>query len=206
MVTIHKTVALIALLGVVLPCGRGFAAGGVVGEAGSCMIEIGFYTAHFSIFQPQKSANEVFCEDLPDAGKTVFILDYLHASLKEVPVDFRIIRDDQEFGQFVRWENITQIRDLDAQTVFFKPGEIYPDERMNVEHTFAESGQFIGIVTAPHPSKNIMYRAVFPFEVGNTGYGYWPIIILLGLVLQIQFMLGDSWFKTARDKLGIARS
>ena len=206
MLTIHKTATLVALLGVVLLCRQGFAAGGVVGETGSCMIEIGFYTAHFSIFQPKESANEVFCEDLPDAGKTIFILDYLHASLKEVPVDFRIIRDDQEFGQFVRWENIVQIRDLDAQTVFFQSGEIHPDERMTVEHTFVESGQFIGIVTAPHPTKSIVYRAVFPFEVGNTGYGYWPIIIFLGLVLQIQFMRGGSWFGTLRDKLRIARS
>ena len=90
-----------------------FAAGGVIGEPGSCMIEIGFYTAHFTIYQPDDSENEEFCEDLPIAGKTVFMLDYLHSSLKEVPVDFRIIRDLHDFGRFVRWENVAGIKDIE---------------------------------------------------------------------------------------------
>jgi hypothetical protein len=33
-----------------------------------------------------------------------------------------------------------------------------------------------------------MYRAVFPFEVGNTGFGYWSLILLVILLLQVQYM------------------
>jgi hypothetical protein len=85
---------------------RVFAAGGVVGEPGSCVIEIGLYTAHFTVYQPQDSGEEEFCEDLPAIGDTVFVLDYLHGSLKEVPVDLRIIRDEEELGIFARWDDL----------------------------------------------------------------------------------------------------
>ena len=180
---------------------RLFAAGGVVGEAGSCVIKIGFYTAHFTVYQPEYSANDEFCEDLPVAGRTVFILDYLHSTLKLVPVDFRIIKDLQGFGRFVRWENVEQIEDIESQTVFFQPGVVRSDERMRVEYSFASPGKYIGIVTAPHPTKDeIIYRAVFPFDVGNTGYGDWPLILLLILALQMVYMFNRGMFDRFLDK------
>ena len=71
-----------------------------------CKIKIGFYEAHFTAFQPETSGNRQFCEDLPDVGPTIFVLDYLHDSMKEVPIDFRIIRDVTGSGQFVRLEDV----------------------------------------------------------------------------------------------------
>jgi hypothetical protein len=177
-------------------------AGGVVGEAGSCMINIGFYTAHFSIYQPENSGNDVFCEDLPGIENTVFVLEYLHQSLGEVPVDFRIIEDSEGFGQFVRWENIEAIDDLDSQTVFFLSPAIHSQKRMTAEYNFQKSGSYIGIVTARHPTKDLVYHAVFPFNVGNTGYGYWPLVLLAILFLHLlhmssQGLLQKLW-RTAR--------
>ena len=165
------------------------------------MINIGFYAAHFSIYQPENSGNKVFCEDLPYAENTIFVLDYLHQSLEKVPVDFRIIEDLQEFGQFVRWENIEAIDDLDSQTVFFLPPAIHSNKTMTVEYTFVKSGSYIGIVTAPHPTKNIIYRAVFPFEVGSTGFGYWPLILLIILLLQFQYMSSQGFLQQIIRKL-----
>lgn len=176
-------------------------AGGVVGEAGSCMINIGFYTAHFSVYQPSDNGNDVFCEDLPNVENTIFVLDYLHQGLEKVPVDFRIIEDLQEFGQFARWENIESIDDLDSQTVFFLPPEIHSNKRLTVEHKFEKSGSYIGIVTAPHPTKNIVYRAVFPFEVGSTGLGYWPLILLVIFLLQLQYMSSQGTLQKISRKL-----
>ena len=75
--------------------GAVFGHGGVVMEEDLCVINIGFYRAHFTVYQPQTSANEEFCEDLPDAGETIFVLDYLHDSMKRVPVDFRIIKENK---------------------------------------------------------------------------------------------------------------
>ncbi|MCZ6831272.1 MAG: hypothetical protein O7F73_17115 [Gammaproteobacteria bacterium] len=168
----------IGVLLLLLIAGRGYAAGGVVGEPGSCMIEIGLYTAHFTIYQSDTSGDEEFCEDLPDIGKTLFVLDYLHGSMKEVAVDFRIIRDVDELGIFARWENIQAIEDIDARTVFYQPSLVYPENQLLAEHTFLEPGWYIGVVTAPHPSKDITYNAVFPFQVGQTNYLFWLLLML----------------------------
>jgi hypothetical protein len=168
------------------------AAGGVVGESGSCVINIGFYTAHFTIYQPENTTNEEFCEDLPDVGKTVFVLDYLHATLQEVPVDFRIIRDIQSFGRFAKVENIMEIEDLSTQTVFYAPAIIHKDERMMVEFDFTKTGDYIGIVSAGHPSKAIIYHSVFPFTVGNGNFTWWPLILLLLVIFQVRYMVSHG--------------
>jgi hypothetical protein len=175
-------------------------AGGVVGEAGSCMIKIGFYTAHFSIYQPDANGNDVYCEDLPDVDKTIFVLEYLHQSLEKVPVDFRIIEDTQNFGQFVRWKNVEAIDDLDSQTVFLMTPSIHSNKRLTAEYDFKQSGNYIGIVTAPHPTKDILYHAVFPFKVGSTGYGYWPLILLVILLLQLLNMISQGSLQKIRGE------
>jgi hypothetical protein len=161
-----------------LVAGKIHAAGGVVGEAGSCMIEIGLYTAHFTVYQSDTSGEEEFCEDLPDTGRTLFVLDYLHGSMKEVPVDFRIIRDLDELGIFARWKNIQAIEDIDARTVFYQAPKVYPENQLQAEHTFLEPGWYIGVVTAPHPSKDISYNAVFPFKVGQVNLVPWLLLAL----------------------------
>ena len=53
-----------------------FGGGGVVLSKDTCIITIGFYDAHFTAYQPETSGNEEFCEDLPDDGQTIFVLDY----------------------------------------------------------------------------------------------------------------------------------
>ena len=162
-----------------------------MGEAGSCMIKIGFYTAHFTIYQPDSSDNKEFCEDLPNTGQTLFVLDYLHNTLKEVPVDFRILRDATELGQFTKWQDLEAIADIEAQTVFYQQAVIRSDGQLNVEHNFDRPGWYIGVVTAPHPSKDIVYHAVFPFQVGRVNYMPW---IWLGLLLSAAGYL--FWRKT----------
>ena len=51
---------LIALAGI---SGNSSAHGGVVAEEDLCVIEIGVYRAHFTIYQPESRASEEFCED-----------------------------------------------------------------------------------------------------------------------------------------------
>ncbi len=175
--------ARLLLLATLMLTQAAWGAGGVVGEAGSCMMEIGIYSAHFSIYQPEDRGDDVFCEDLPMAGSTLFVMDYLHGSLRQVPVDFRIIRDLDDLGIFARWENVEAMTDLDARTVFYQSPVIKPENQLQVEHRFTESGAYIGIVTAPHPSKDIVYRAVFPFRVGLMPAWLWLFAPLLALVL-----------------------
>jgi hypothetical protein len=172
---------------------RSLGAGGVIGEAGSCMIKIGFYTAHFTIYQPESSDNKEFCEDLPEIGQTMFVMDYLHDSLREVPVDFRILRDATELGQFTKWADLQAIEDIDAQTVFYQSPTVRPDGALNIEHTFDTPGWYIGVVTAPHPTGPEIYRAVFPFQVAGTFFDFWTVVGLLLLAVPITVFSRRWW-------------
>ncbi len=142
----------------------GLGHGGVVLEDDLCLINVGFYQAHFTVFQPTSRAHKQFCEDLPDLGESIFVLEYLHDGLGALAVDFRIITNPTGMGRFTAWTDIEQLADIEAVTVFYQPHVINPDV-FSVLHNFTESGEFVGIVTAIHPDGKT-YRAIFPFEVG----------------------------------------
>ncbi len=167
----------------VLPCSGVLAGGGLVVEGDKCIIWIDFYSAHFTAYQPTSSGNEQFCQQLPGTGATIFVLDYLHQSLKDVPVSFRIIRDVTGQGGYVKLKHIEEIEDIESHTEFYQAPVIRPDASLKIEYDFANEGAYIGIVTAGHPSNDTIYTAVFPFEVGGSGSGLLlPLILLLAAV------------------------
>ncbi len=177
--------------------------GGVVEEEDLCVIKVNYLRGHFKIYQPLTRGHQEYCEDLPDATESVFIMEYLHDSLGEAAVDFRIIRDVTGKGRFARWEDVQAIDNLDAATVFYRPPAIDPDV-LTVIHDFDEEGDFIGIVTANVDGDEQVYRAVFPFEVGYTGFGYWPFIVLLLLAIQLQWLLMSGRLKRWRGATAAA--
>ncbi len=173
--------------------------GGVVEEDDLCIIKVSYLSAHFKIYQPRVSGHKQFCEDLPAASESVFIMEYQHDALAAMPIDFRIIKDVTGKGRFARMADVEQIADLDGVTVFFKQATIEPDV-FTVVHEFAEEGDFIGIVSASQPGSGKVYAAVFPFEVGFTGIGYWPFFVGVLLLLQLQYLLMSGrlqrWFRS----------
>lgn len=163
-----------------LPAGMALAGGGMVLKDDACIIEIDFYSAHFTAYQPQTRGNEQFCQQLPDLGETLFVLDYLHPSLKDVPVSLRIIHDVTGQGGYVKLKHVEEIEDIERHTVFYQPPVIRQDASFQVDFDLTAEGSFIGIVTAGHPSTDTIYTAVFPFEVGGPDYGLLlPVIFLL---------------------------
>jgi len=164
-------------------------------RADKCIIEIGFYEAHFTAYQPQTRGNEQFCQELPDVGETLFVLDYLHGSMKEVPIDFRIIKDETKLGEFVQVKDIEAIDDLNSLTVFYHQPTVHSDASLSVAYTFAASGSYIGIVTAGHPTKDTIYSAVFPFTVGKTDY---TRLLLYGLLILLMLPLGYHFVRRQR--------
>ncbi len=168
--------------------------GGVVQEDDICVIKVSYLRAHFKVYQPRVSGHEQFCEDLPIASESVFVMEYLHDALATMPIDFRIIRDVTGKGRFARLEDIEMIGDLDDATVFYQPAITEPDV-FTVIHRFDEEGDFIGIVSATQPDTRKVYAAVFPFEVGYTGVGYWPFFVAALLLLQLQYLLMSGRFK-----------
>jgi len=171
--------AILSMVMAVIPATSTLAGGGLVLEDDVCIIRIDFYSAHFTAYQPDTSGNTQFCRDLPDTGETIFVLDYLHQSLKDVPVDFRIIRDVTGQGRFVKLKHVEAIEDIEQHTVFYQLPTIRPDASLKIEHNFAEEGAYIGIVTAGHPSKDTVYTAVFPFEVGGSNFTWLAALFLL---------------------------
>jgi hypothetical protein len=159
-----------------------YAGGGVLLSEDSCIITIGFYTAHFTAYQPETSGDKQFCEDLDDVTETIFVLDYLHKSLSEVAVDFRIIRNVTDKGQYVQIEDIDKIEKIDNHTVFYQPPVIKENASYMVKHIFDEPGNYVGIVTAGHPTKPTIYSSVFPFAVGSANIP-WSIISFCALIL-----------------------
>lgn len=193
-------ILLLVAVGSVLLPSLATAHGGVVEEDDVCVIKVNYLRAHFKIYQPRLNGHKQFCEDLPDATESVFIMEYMHDALQTMPVDFRIIRDVTGKGRFARMEDVDDIRDIDAVTVFYREPIIEPDV-YTVAHSFTEEGDFIGIVSARHPETGVVYASVFPFEVGFTGFGYWPYIVLLLLLIQLQYLYMSGrlrrWFGTA---------
>ncbi len=170
-----------------------YAGGGVVAGDNQCTMHIDFYSARFTAYQPNTRGNEEFCEDLPDIGPSIFVLDYLHPSLKKVPVDFRIIRDVTGQGRFAKLEDVEALGDIEPLTVFYHPPEIRSNGSYQVEYEFIEKGKYIGVVTAGHPTNENTYAAVFPFSVGKQTYG---LRLLIAVFIAILAIL--AWRRRAR--------
>jgi hypothetical protein len=168
-----------------------YAGGGVVAGDNLCTMHIEFYSARFTAYQPNTRGNEEFCEDLPDLGLSIFVLDYLHASLKEVPVDFRIIKDVTGQGRFAKLDDVEALGDIEPLTVYYHPPEVRSNGSYQVEYEFIEEGEYIGVVTAGHPSNKNTYAAVFPFKVGKQAYGmrFLFAVLLAGLALLAWYRL-----------------
>ena len=170
-------------------CQNAAAHGGVGMEDDMCVINIGFLKAHFTGYQPMSNGTEEFCEDIPEVASSVFVIDYLHDFLNEMLVDFRIIRDVNDFGIFANWEDISGLDDIEQHTIFYLPPVKHVDGVLKANFDFQQAGGYIGVVTAVHPEKEKIYHAVFYFQVGGTNYGYVPLFVVLVIFAQLFYWL-----------------
>jgi hypothetical protein len=177
--------------------------GSVTAEGDVCLIRIGYYTAHFKVFQPQTSRDSEFCEDLPATGESVFVMDYVHQGLAQVPIEFRIIRDTTGLGRFARLSDVLALGDLEPLTVFHQPPVLEPGV-FTVLHDFPEEGVFLGIVSVRHPETGELYQAVFPFSVGFQGWGLLPVFALLVVLAQAGYWLSTGGYARFRARYGAA--
>ncbi|MDH3441417.1 MAG: hypothetical protein OEM63_11740 [Gammaproteobacteria bacterium] len=189
-----RSLSAIALAACVsLTPGIATAHGSVTPEDDICIIRIGYYKAHFKIYLPAIRGHKEYCEDIPDTGETVFVMEYEHSGLGDVPIDFRIIRNVTGQGVFTALEDVQAIDDLDAVTVIHHDAAIQQDV-FTVMYEFDEQGEFVGIVKVRNPETSKLYTAVFPFEVGFAGIGWWPWFALVGVILQINYLWMSGWF------------
>ena len=142
--------------------------GGVVEEDDLCVIKVNYLRGHFKIYQTLVDGHQEYCEDIPGTGETVFVMEYEHSGLGEVPIDFRVIRNVTGNGIFTNLDDVEQIDDLESVTILRHEAATQPDV-FTVVHNFEEQGEFVGIVTVQNPETGRIYTAVFPFEVGFAG-------------------------------------
>jgi hypothetical protein len=161
--------------------------GSVTPDADLCIIRIGFFRAHFKVYLPETRGHEDFCEDLPDTGTSIFVMEYEHDGLAKVPVDFRIIENVTGQGRFTNLAHVETIGNLEPVTAFHHPPAVQPDV-FTIAHDFERPGEYVGIVTVPRTDGAGHYTAVFPFETGYTGMGLWPWIVAGLLLLQLNYL------------------
>jgi len=148
---------------------QAMAHGDVGQEGGRCIMRIGPYMMNFTGYQPQTKGQETFCDDIPDAGRTIIVLDVEQKSggaaddlvnyneLREMNIDFRVLRN---VGQAKDEEN------MEANTELYVPPKAYPLGTLHFEYDFKNPGKFIGLLSATDEHGRT-YVSRFPFSVGQ---------------------------------------
>lgn len=191
---------LVAVASLTIGANDASAHGGVAVVEDLCAIQIGIFQAHFKAYQPQIHGHKQFCEDLPNVGETVFIMEYLHGDLGRVPIDFRIIKDVTGHGLYASLKDVERIGNLDDATVFYQPPAVKRNV-YSVVYDFKEPGWYIGIVTTRHPTLDKVYTVVFPFKVGFSGFGWWPLIAGVALLVQLGYWFASGDLARWRQRL-----
>jgi hypothetical protein len=161
--------------------------GGVSIDQGQCKMKIGPDEMNFTGYQPLKS-REQFCDDIPDVGPTIIVLDAVQDELRDMNLEIRILRD---VGQ--RSDEVN----LEQNTETYVPPKKYRTGTLNFEYNFAEKGKFIGLVKASSDDGAKVYVSRFPFSVGETAMRDITVMIFFAALGLVGF---GVWYKNSFNK------
>ena len=157
-----------------------------------CILIAGTYRAHFTGYQPKQRASQEFCEDIPVVGHAIIVLDYIDRPLRDMAVDFRILRDVEEIGNSATLSDLGSPEEIEAATLFYEPPKVYNAGTITVQYDFAAAGRYVGILTATHLESGNSVTSVFPFSVGVTNYmAYLPAVLGIIAVLGVGFYISE---------------
>jgi hypothetical protein len=137
-----------------------------------CLLFVGPDYMYFSGYQSAKPRKR-FCEDVPGVGDTIFAMDFAQDQMREMKVDFRIVRD---VGEDKEQDS------LDDLTVAYLPPKTYPTGSVSLRHNFLQTGNYAGLVTVDGPHGE-HWVARFPFAVGRLYPVRLPYYLLTAAVL-----------------------
>lgn len=165
-----RTARVMALVAHIIPAAvrEGHAHGAVSMEADQCKLKVDSYFMHFTGYQPQSSRAE-FCEDIPEVGRTIIVLDFVDQSLRDIPVSVNLARDDG--ARTVNTMNT-------PSSILYIPPKKYPNGTIKIDVNFEQAGRYIGMVAIENGERNV---AKFPFDVGRG----WSLIRLLAWCLVL---------------------
>jgi hypothetical protein len=159
--------------------------GGVGIEDDKCVLRIGSDRAHFAGYQPEHRASQEFCEDFPEVGRAVIVVDFIQPALRGRVVEFRILRDADGLGAKARYEDLGDKDKIAQRTMAALPAKTYPHGTVTLDHKFSEPGWYIGLLSATDPASGKTEFSVFPFRVGVRNYWkYLPLPL---------FFIGFAW-------------
>jgi len=170
--------------------GEAYAHGGVSLDQGQCIMKLGPDTMSFTGYQPIKS-RETFCDDIPDVGPTIIVLDAQQDELRDMALEIRILRN---VGQKDDNEN------MEANTEIHVPAKKYKTGTLNFEYNFAKEGNYIGLVTARSDDGSKVYTSRFPFAVGQTAGKDMTITIFFAVLAVAAFGLAYKHFFLDKKK------
>jgi len=157
--------------------------GGVSMEDDVCVITLGDLKAHFTGYQPEYRATQEFCEDIPVVGKSIFVLDFISNELRDMYIDFRIIKDVNNIGNNAVLADLGGPQAIEDATIFFQEKTVFPRGTMTAKYNFTEEGRYIGLVTAYYEEDSEGIISVFPFQVGL--FNLWKYIIPILIIVIV---------------------
>jgi hypothetical protein len=169
--------ALLAALASGLPMWmqRTHAHGGLSMDEDTCKLRVGRYVMHFVGYQPDTASGpKEFCEDIPETGRTIVVLDYVDPELRDLPTEVRVIRDSGAPPD-----------KLEDVTILHLPPRLYPTGSLNFEFNFREPGRFVGLITVGDKDK---LESRFPFSVGRSqSWLHWagPLALISAAVVLL---------------------
>ena len=195
---IGQMILVMAGLLIALPSGGAWAHGGVSMEDDLCILKIGPYTMHFTGYQPEKAQSEEFCEDIPYEGKAIVVLDHVDKILRDMPTDFRVVRDVKNLGVTAQYEQLGTPEEIKEATIYYEDPKLYPRGTKQFELDFGK-GSFIGIVKIQDERMGKEHVSVFPFSVG---YGNFNTAVRWGLFGIVALLLmGGIYYFAVRKPL-----
>lgn len=204
-----RRAALAAVLITPLLTSAARAHGGVSIENDVCVMRIGPSIVHFTGYQPTHSYKE-FCEDIPYTGPTIIVLDLVDSDLRLMATEVRVVRDPAgggvPIGRRVLSEEEIKSDKVIAATEAYMPPSTYPNGTLKFEHTFKDTGQYIGIVTVRNDHGQ-EYVSQFPFMVGPDWrklvpfYGLSALAVGLGIFVVWKF----GWQRGSKRNFPLTR-
>lgn len=128
-------------------------------------MKIGPYKMHFTGYEPETKQSQEFCEDIPDAGRSIIVLDQVDKVMKRMDMDFRVVRDDKNLGVNAQYEQLGGQKDIEVSSVYYKDPQVYEHGTVTFDLQF-DKGNYIGIVRINDPETKQSYVSIFPFSVG----------------------------------------
>ena len=154
--------------------------GGVSIQGNKCILSVGAYSMLFTGYQP-KTSGEEFCDDIPQSGKTIIVLDFIDPVLRSMEVDYRVIKDVNNIGITATEDDLGNSEDIAAATLIYLPPKIHDRGTFMMQHDF-QKGNYIGLVTIKNKTTGASYTSVLPFSVDQNIIKAWHILLAILLL------------------------